>query len=386
MSINFSEICSYFEEKSTEHEVEIKELVLAREEKKSIFNGISEQGEKAMITMTNFTPDEVLELFSIVEKYLQPSKCGRKPNLCPLDSFVLTLVCLKHYEKFDKLGIQFELKKRATQRTVMSVLKKIKEPLKDAFIKIISKDEQLKKKIYFKYFKEANSCGGVTFQPIRKPSGSRSGNIYFSGEHYSYGLKKETINAPNGLMMMVSKSFPGSTHDYSIFEDNQKVYMEYIMKKSIEEFNMEDNGELYDQFKTYWAMILDKEYIESSKIMRTIVPTKKKKLSTVEKNRNNKIAYDRIIVENYYGRMKTLFKIMYDVFRWELKTYDIVFIVCAALTNFHIMKNPLKKVDGELYKAYIRHWITVGKRKAEKRKKYQQEYLKKKKKRLNNYL
>ena len=52
--------------------------------------------------------------------------------------------------------------------------------------------------------------------------------------------------------------------------------------------------------------------------------------------------------------MKTSFKIMYDVFRWDLKMYDTVFTICAALTNFHILKNPVRRVDGEVYRAYIR--------------------------------
>lgn len=393
MSINFSGICDYFLDKEKEKEEKISKMIEKYEEEgfqeietqeSKIFSGICEQNEEASLIMTNFTSLEVLELFSVVETNLQPSKRGRKPTTSPLDSFFLVLVCLKHYEIFDKMAVQFKLNKHIVQNLIKPTLQKIAEPLSEQFIKIISKEEQNKQKIKFANFSEANSVSDVTFQPIPKQSDFKFGKVYFSGKHHSYGVKVETCNAPNGLLMMHCKHYPGSVHDFTIFKDNVNNYKTYILKKSLEEIRFEDNGELVEIYKKEWGMLLDKAYISATNLIRAIIPTKKKDLSIIERRRNDKIASDRVIVENFYGRMKKLFKIMYDVFRWDLQLYDSVFTVCAALTNFHILKNPLRKEDGDVYNSYIRHWIDKGNVKAEKKRKYNSEYQEKRKRRLFN--
>ena len=70
---------------------------------------------------------------------------------------------------------------------------------------------------------------------------------------------------------------------------------------------------------------------------QSIIPHKRPKngdLTEQQKSDNHVHSKHRIIVENYFGRMKTLWSIMHQVYRLDLSTYDRVFDLWAALTNF----------------------------------------------------
>ncbi len=54
-------------------------------------------------------------------------------------------------------------------------------------------------------------------------------------------------------------------------------------------------------------------------------------------------------MENYYGRMLSLFGIMRRVFDYEHKLYDPIFIICSCLTNYNLMKKPLRDEDRHFY-------------------------------------
>jgi hypothetical protein len=54
--------------------------------------------------------------------------------------------------------------------------------------------------------------------------------------------------------------------------------------------------------------------------------------------------------------MKKLFKIMEGKYKWDEDTYSTVFKVCAALTNYHIMKYPLRNEDGIYYKVVLKSY------------------------------
>ncbi|RHY52920.1 hypothetical protein DYB26_000557 [Aphanomyces astaci] len=56
---------------------------------------------------------------------------------------------------------------------------------------------------------------------------------------------------------------------------------------------------------------------------------------------NTKLSPDRVIVENFFRRLKTL---------WD----------CVALTNVHIRFNPLRNVDGEAYNQYKNRLLSIG--------------------------
>lgn len=75
--------------------------------------------------------------------------------------------------------------------------------------------------------------------------------------------------------------------------------------------------------------------------------------------------------------MKKLFKIMELKYKWDEDIYSDVFNICAALTNYHIMKYPLRYEDGVYYKGVIDEYVKQAVEKKQKEKEKREKYAKK---------
>ncbi|OWZ05366.1 hypothetical protein PHMEG_00022554, partial [Phytophthora megakarya] len=64
---------------------------------------------------------------------------------------------------------------------------------------------------------------------------------------------------------------------------------------------------------------------------------------------NDHVSSDRVIVENYFGRLNACWRITADKFRWSENIYDDVFRLAVSLTNHHVSINPLQEQNGEWY-------------------------------------
>ena len=76
-----------------------------------------------------------------------------------------------------------------------------------------------------------------------------------------------------------------------------------------------------------------------------IFPHKKPRggiLTNEQKNFNGRLSSDRIIVENYFGRMKLLFGCIHVKFRSNLNLLDDLIPLLIAFTNYNIKKHPLR--------------------------------------------
>ena len=122
----------------------------------------------------------------------------------------------------------------------------------------------------------------------------------------------------------------------------------------------------------------DKGYQGAVEFIRAILPNKGKTLSREDQTRNKKIAKNRIICENFYGRMKKLFKIMEVKFKWDENMYSTIFQICSALTNYHIIKYPLRNEDGVYYKGVLDSYAQEGISKKRKQKERNDKYNQKK--------
>jgi len=182
---------------------------------------------------------------------------------------------------------------------------------------------------------------------------------------------------PNGLCASVSAHHPGSTHDFSICKDNLPMYRSLLTKQKNEE-HLEDDGELAEQYPNLWAMVGDSAYTGGAKHKVRLMHIKKQSQQKAEERDHFKsLGRDRVLAENFYGRMLGMFKIMRDTYVYDHQNYDELFSVCASLTNYSILANPLRNEEGTYYRNAVVDFVNEGKQREKKRKRQQEKYSKK---------
>ncbi|RQM30116.1 hypothetical protein B5M09_007608 [Aphanomyces astaci] len=210
----------------------------------------------------------------------------------------------------------------------------------------------------------------VTFQQTNAPAGSfAEKKPYFSKKHGHYGFKVEVRVLPSGHAINVTSAAPESIADIAICESNIDFHVEKLEKTSHDE-SMLDADPLVTEYPTAWALLADKGYQGLHRRVRAITPAKNpagSMLSHAELVRNDKIASDRVIMENCFGRLKTLWSIASDKYAWKRENYDMFFQACVALTNVHIKCLPLREDDEHDHNRYVNRLLALGERTKDKR-------------------
>ncbi|RHY18140.1 hypothetical protein DYB25_011907 [Aphanomyces astaci] len=139
----------------------------------------------------------------------------------------------------------------------------------------------------------------------------------------------------------LTELYIGSVSDKSIFDENIDSHL--VNLASTGEMTLEDSEPGMEQK----AVLADKGYQSGI-------------LTFAEQAKNDRIASDRIIVENYFGWLKTVWATCSDTYRCSRKSYDIVFQACLALTNVHVRLHPLRAEDGDANAQYINRLNAIG--------------------------
>ncbi len=224
----------------------------------------------------------------------------------------------------------------------------------------------------------------MIFQQANRPSGTLlEGKLYFSGKHKLYGYKTEVSVAPTGHAIDVTAHKPGSISDLVIFQGNLDFHKQALTKHDDDD---QDNGLHSVRYPDNWAVLLDKGYQGAQQYVRAIIPKKKphgKLLTIEEENWNATVASDRIIVENFFGRLTKLWAVISTKYRWMEERYDDIFRLCVALTNFHVGFHPLRDdEDAAHYNLYKNRNYIIGERIANKRKATQKKYRERRRRRI----
>ena len=183
---------------------------------------------------------------------------------------------------------------------------------------------------------------GVSFERQRS-----RGKKYFIGKHKLYGYKVEVEVRPDGIAIGRTDNYAGSVSDFDIFKENIRFHKRRF-KKSREEREQTDINLHAGQWRADWALLVDKEYQGALEICRAIHPKKKPqngRLTIDEEQFNRQVSSDRIIVENYLGRLCSMWGVMDRKWKWAEDNYDDVFRLCLGLTNLHIHRKPLREED-----------------------------------------
>ncbi|ETL88566.1 hypothetical protein L917_12362, partial [Phytophthora nicotianae] len=229
----------------------------------------------------------------------------------------------------------------------------------------------------------------VTFQQRNMPSGKmKERAAYYSAKHHLHGYKVEVSVLPNGLALNCTKHYLGIEADIEIFRHNHAFHLQHLLKSSSLR-NMADESSMKDKYPDSWCVLADKGYQGLADAFRVITPIKKRPLQqlTLDEGRtNDRIAHDRVIVENYFGRLTTLWAMCSDKYRLDENNSDMFFRSCVALTNFHVRILPLRDEDGENYSNYLKRLQLLGNEMRAKRLEVQRRYREKRRMRLRGML
>ena len=158
---------------------------------------------------------------------------------------------------------------------------------------------------------------------------------YYSGKHKRHGVKIQTINACNGVVMEVSQLIPASVHDITIFRRSGAVALfqqTRWVNRRCEHVGHEG--------------LFDGGYQGLAREMAAIIPARRrpnKDLTEEESEHNRRIAHRRIVIENYYARLKGYWGVLSGRYRGDLSDYNTVVRLCVALTNILVMRYPLRR-------------------------------------------
>ena len=150
----------------------------------------------------------------------------------------------------------------------------------------------------------------------------------------------------NGLAVHVAAAYKGSIYDKAIFDATIDDFNESVVSFHVDEPNqiMADKGYQDGQSQQIVSPIKGSYYT----------------LSQEDLSFNEKLSKIRIIVENFFGRLKCRYKIIGSKFRESHDNYELFFKTCCALVNFEIIYgHPLRDDDHDFF---LKHRATLRKK------------------------
>ncbi|KAF0710684.1 hypothetical protein AaE_012427 [Aphanomyces astaci] len=313
----------------------------------------NDSGEEGVRVMTNFTRREFDVLWGVAELPLKArwnDGRGSKSKTTPMDALFMTLTVLKHYDSWEKHALDFGFKAPTFQKLILRVVEVVMPVFYTEFVKMPKMSELRAQDHTFANYPYALYATDVKFQPTERPAG-RHGEAkpYFSAKHKLYGLKiPESVRLPPRPSRRHERS-PPSQHVASL-------------AKSDNELNILDHGEQVDTYRGMWALLVDKGYYGASAEVRAIHPKKNPPRGALDPEdivRNRRVSSDRVVVENFFGRVCSLWKVSYATFTWSTKFYDDIQRLTFALTNFHVSLLPLRETDRHWYRSVLARYESM---------------------------
>lgn len=297
---------------------------------------MNENMNAKMILLTNFQIVEFKYLYSIcgdeIEKGIWSNNLvsGRTRLL-------LCLISAKYNLPFKLISNQFNISRSYASEIIWETIRKISKVLSNHFIKWIGINEMTQRGIRYQNYPLVLGSLDATVQACQVPRTKR--RKFLSGKHRLICVKSEVLVNPMGSAIHVFSHEMGSVHDLQIARKSGLV----------EKMINENNSIRYTFPNQFPQLFADKGYIGiNQQIPGAIVMCKKPRggqLSAEDVAKNNTITHHRVIVENWFGRHKTLWRIMSFKWNYSHSNYTNCFYFCSSLTNYHISLHSLGHED-----------------------------------------
>lgn len=228
-------------------------------------------------------------------------RLGRKPKVLTVeDKVILLLVYYRCYVTHEFLGYFVQLH----DSNVSRLFKRL-EP-------IIAQQVSIKKDRSLTESQVKYLLIDATEQPIQRPKYRQARKDYYSGKKKHHTQKVEIVVTDRGKIVNISKSRPGSEHDFC------------LRRKS-------------DPLSPHCPKYADRAYQGWDKFSPQVyIPRKKPpkgKLTSEEKQYNLKQSKIRIPVEHKIAQLKR-FRILKDTYRNFRRKHHLRFNIIAGIVNF----------------------------------------------------
>lgn len=231
---------------------------------------------------------------------------GKKSESAFTDRLLLTLLYLRQYPTFDRLGEQFHISE--------SYACKIYHQICDILVKVL----KLKNRKALLEQPVKVILIDVTEQPIERPT--RGQKEYYSGKKKRHTIKTQLLVCLSTLTILTVCCQKGSVHDFRILKENRPLLHPDTIK-------LGDSG--YQGIQKLFA--------------NSFSPVKKKKgksLTKDEKEYNRNLAKQRILIEHVNRRCK-IFRVVKETYRGKHKNYGKTWTIAAGIVNLRYAANPM---------------------------------------------
>jgi len=248
---------------------------------------------------------------------------GASYSLDGRNRLLLALIWLRVYPVYEVLGFIFDLHKSNVGRNLKAMLDVLSEHLE---IEWPDKAKRTKKKMneFMAEFPEVAVIVDATEQPTQRPGDPDTQKKYYSGKKRRHTLKTQVVALPDGTIVGVSDTVPGSQHDKALY----------------------DAIGVAEQLEEDEAIMGDSGYQGIQHDHLAVLPTKKPKggeLTDEQKQRNRQISQARVVIENTIAQLK-FFRILADRYRHSRDSHHQVFRIVASLVNRRMRRHPLRPV------------------------------------------
>lgn len=319
------------------------EAVAEQQEEESILTYsklLDLHGEAGIFQFTGFTNHEFHEIFAVVSDQMTRSGRGKKFKLLPIDMLFVTLSWMQCGMRYREMCHIFNMRCPMLQRVIHFTVTTITIPLVQKFVPKSPVNHQPTKQ--FANFPQCIGAVDVALIATVRPKYNQKS--FYSVKHQSHGIKLQACVAPDGICIDFRLGWPGSVHDKRCFDESLLVQrLTYEVVNADGSRSIKHHGCLFDRGYTG---VNNETYPEA-------VVTKRKprggELNDAELETNRKIESDRVIVENYFMRLRQRFGLLQKKFRGDRENLlQSIVAIGVALTNYYNSKHPMRTVQNQV--------------------------------------
>ncbi|KAE9251571.1 hypothetical protein PF002_g4220 [Phytophthora fragariae] len=269
---------------------------------------------------------------------------GRRSKFTGKDVMFMVLVVLKNGGAWEMLSNIFHVKTATFIKTITNFVRVVAPRLYDEWVKEKAREESMRMLVTsgrtsgrtFVHHPYALYGTDVTFQQVTGPSTTWQKRFHTTVPSTNFtATKLRYRSAPVDLRLTVRSTLV-ATRMTSPCSGSTKLSTTPRNGKRTRTARCMTRGYSAPSTRTSGRSLADKGNQGAEQHVRCIHPTKSTNLPAAVVQQNADISSDRIIVENWFGKLCGLWRICADKYRGAEDFYDDIFQTCAALTNCHI--------------------------------------------------